>query len=468
MGSVAVGNEALRYSESAFQGQIGVARRDITPPVGIRDRLWGAVVNDVYEGIHRPLTVTALALLQRDLRERVVLICLDLGGWQTTDEEWALRGAVLDATGLSEASLMVCCSHTHAAPSLSLEGIDVPGGDLVAGYANSVRTAAVDVAKQALDTAVPGILTFANGSCSLAQDRDLDLGDTYACGFNPKGSPDSTVVVGRATDLSGRPLATVVNYACHPTTLAWQNHLVSPDYVGAMRETVEQATDDVPCLFMQGASGDLGPRLQYTDDVRVADANGRQLGLSVLAALAGMLNPGRTLDFAGVVESGTKLAVWEQVERSVPQEIAASKILVSVPLKDIEEWRAVEEAWKELPSNVRAERARRRTYLRREIERDPKIPVWVWIIGDAVLVAFPHEAYSQIQQRLRAAFEERVVVFANLTNGAGIGYLPVRGAYASPDIYQSWQTPYAPGALEILEDAIVAKLESVLSAPPSE
>ena len=26
----------------------------------------------------------------------------------------------------------------------------------------------------------------------------------------------------------------------------------------------------MPCLFMQGASGDLGPRLQYTDDVRVA------------------------------------------------------------------------------------------------------------------------------------------------------------------------------------------------------
>ena len=77
-----------------------------------------------------------------------MLICVDLGGWQTTEEEWALRGAVLDATELSEANLMVCCSHTHAAPSLSPEGIDVPGGDLVAGYAESVRSAVVDVAKR--------------------------------------------------------------------------------------------------------------------------------------------------------------------------------------------------------------------------------------------------------------------------------------------------------------------------------
>ena len=120
-----------------------------------------------------------------------------------------------------------------------------------------------------------------------------------------------------------------------------------------------------------------------------------------------MLNPGCALGFAGLVESGTKLAVWEQVEHSVPQKIAASKVLVSVPLKDIEEWRAVEKAWKELPGNVRTERVRRRAYLRREIEHDPQIPVWVWVIGDAVLVAFPHEAYSQIQQRLRATFKKR-------------------------------------------------------------
>ena len=32
-----------------------------------------------------------------------------------------------------------------------------------------------------------------------------------------------------------------MNYACHPTTLAWQNTLISPDYVGAC-EVIERET----------------------------------------------------------------------------------------------------------------------------------------------------------------------------------------------------------------------------------
>ena len=69
----------------------------------------------------------------------------------------------------------------------------------------------------------------------------------------------------------GLTLGTVVNYACHPTTLAWQNTLISPDYVGALREVVERATE-APCLFLQGASGDLGPREGFVGDAEVADA----------------------------------------------------------------------------------------------------------------------------------------------------------------------------------------------------
>ena len=38
---------------------------------------------------------------------------------------------------------------------------------------------------------------------------------------------------------NSKAVAVVVNYACHPTTLAWQNTLISPDYPGALRELVE-------------------------------------------------------------------------------------------------------------------------------------------------------------------------------------------------------------------------------------
>ena len=38
----------------------GTARVDITPPVGMYHRMWGAAIHDRSTGVHRPLTATAL------------------------------------------------------------------------------------------------------------------------------------------------------------------------------------------------------------------------------------------------------------------------------------------------------------------------------------------------------------------------------------------------------------------------
>src|SRR4029078_10012279 len=104
----------------------------------------------------------------------------------------------------------------------------------------------------------------------------------------------------------------VVNYACHPTTLAWKNTLISPDYVGAMRQIVEEKCGG-PCLFLQGASGDLGPREGYVGDAAVADRNGGQLGYAVLSALESMPQAGTQFTYAGPVVSGATLGTWKHI-----------------------------------------------------------------------------------------------------------------------------------------------------------
>ena len=111
----------------------------------------------------------------------------------------------------------------------------------------------------------------------------------------------------------GEVVATVVNYACHPTTLAWDSRARSPDYVGSMRETV-QARYPAPCLFLQGASGDLGPRDGFVGDPAVADRNGRWLGYAALTALESTLPPQHELSYAGGVASGTTIGVWKTSE----------------------------------------------------------------------------------------------------------------------------------------------------------
>jgi hypothetical protein len=51
-----------RLATPQFQCLAGISRRDITPPVGIYHRMWGAALHDQATGVHRPLTATVLRL----------------------------------------------------------------------------------------------------------------------------------------------------------------------------------------------------------------------------------------------------------------------------------------------------------------------------------------------------------------------------------------------------------------------
>ena len=54
--------EDVRFVET-FQSRcrFGLAQADITPPVGIYHRMWGAASHDRSTGVHRPLTASAVA-----------------------------------------------------------------------------------------------------------------------------------------------------------------------------------------------------------------------------------------------------------------------------------------------------------------------------------------------------------------------------------------------------------------------
>ena len=65
----------------------GLARRDVTPPVGIYNRNWGAAAGDVATGIHMPLYTTGLALACAAGGDgpTLLLVTVDLG-WLLKEE----------------------------------------------------------------------------------------------------------------------------------------------------------------------------------------------------------------------------------------------------------------------------------------------------------------------------------------------------------------------------------------------
>jgi hypothetical protein len=347
---------------------------------------------------------------------------------------------------------MIACIHTHAGPSLCTEDADKPGGAHIAPYLHSLAEELAGAACEAVNRLRPGTLTWTTGRCDLAANRDLPEpgGTRMICGFNPAAPADDTVLVGRATNAAGDLVATIVNYACHPTTLAWENRLISPDYVGAMRELVESHTNGTPCVFLQGASGELAPREQYTGDTAIADANGRRLGYAVLSALESMLPPRTVLAYAGVVESGAPLATWRRREYEPPDRLAASQVDVELPLKPLPSEAELRRDLDNCTDRALAERLRRKLRVIRQVGSGPTclIPAWIWQVGHSVFVGHPNEAYSDLQVALRKRFSDHAVVVMNLVNGA-CGYLSPPELY-DRDIYQVWQSPFDRQALPCL------------------
>lgn len=396
-----------------------------------------------------------------------MLLALDLGWWRSATDEHEFVSALARATALPAERLLVAMSHTHAGPSLSRGDADKPGGQLIADYRERLQKAAAAACADAIATRAPAVITWATGHCDLACRRDYFDGSRYVCGYDPEGRADATLLVGRVTDAGGSVIATILNYACHPTTLGPLNRQLSPDFVGAAREVVEGATGGAPCLFLQGASGELGPRESYSGDVAVADRNGRTLGWAGLAAISNLLPPATGLGYRGPLESGATLAIWQRQASRPSTTLHASSVTVELPLKDRATIDRITASWSALDDRVRLEREARRTALLASLPGDSvAVTARIWRVGDALLVAQPDEAYSIFQRELRAAAGGRPVLVLNVAGGPSHGYLPPAAAYDhEADLYQVWQTPFGRGALELLTEQVRRAL--VVAAGPS-
>lgn len=462
--------------------QVGFARGDVTPPAGIYHRMWGAALHDRATGVHRPLTATALWLAPLGGGEAQVVIGIDHCLLES-DEIALIRERVSAATGIAPETVQIAMSHTHGSGWLSRSRAHLPGGDLIGPYLDRVANVCATLAKEASASARPATLLYGTARCSLAAHRDFwdDATKQFVCGFNPAGPADDTVLVAKAVADGGAVLGTVINYACHPTTLAWENTLVSPDYVGAMREVVERHTG-APCLFLQGASGDLGPRDGYVGDPAVADRNGRQLGFAALSGLEALPPPGTRFEYAGQVLSGATLGTWQHRSLDTAQDAwTCRRITVPVPYRvdlptaaetraELAKWEAAEAAARAANDAARVRDCRAKAeQMTRQLARLASLPagktypldVAVFRLGGAVWVLAPGEFYQTFQTTLRARFPGTAIVVATVTNGWQPGYLPAAASYGY-GIYQEVIAAVGPEGLETVIEAVTGEVRGMV------
>lgn len=451
--------------------------------------MWGAATHDRSEGIHRPLRATLLRLEapEADSHSAPLLwLSLDLCLFGPPEVE-LVKNEIRAALGRDEDALVIVFSHTHGAGLLTLDRQTLPGGEAIPDYLRAIGRQAARAIEQTVHELVPAHVVYGNGWCDLAAHRDLwdRQRHEFVCGYHPDGPTDGTVLVARVTDTAGKPLAQFVNYACHPTTLAWDNRLVSPDFIGAMREVVERETG-APCFFIQGASGDLGPVEGFVGDVAVADRNGRQLGFAALSALTALPPSGTQYEYAGAVVSGATIGTWRHIpitgDRAkavqlwnhrrwiLPLEYRPELPTIEQVHAERQQWEAEERKALEQGDAGHARQARamleRQTRMLARLEQLPPGPHYpyridLWRMGDALWVAVPGELYSLFQVELRAAFPSRPIVVATMAQGWGPSYIPTAETYGK-GIYQESIAIVAPGSLEKIIDEVRAAIACLL------
>ena len=249
--------------------RVGVAETDVTPEKPTPMWGYGARHDKLSEGVLDRLKAKAVVIQAGEAK--LAIVGMDLGRGPTPTMMDRIRDLV---SPRKINNVLICGSHTHHGPVIELT--DRPGcgqgkfDDAVA-YART------------LPDRIAGAILEADGKLEPAQirigDRELALNRNRHAKREPK-PVDPRLTVVRFDRPDGQPLAVLVHFAAHPVMTPGEVLKFSADYPGALRSTVEQRLK-VPCLFIQGAAGNLSPNPGKPAD-RSPEAFGRTLGLQAL------------------------------------------------------------------------------------------------------------------------------------------------------------------------------------------
>ena len=458
------------------QLKAATARAVITPPVGITHANWGAQTHIRAEGIDLDLWATVLVVANG--QTQVAIIDLDLGNCPMSFVT-ATREAITKLTGIQANHIRISASHTHSAGSLAPAWFP-DGKEMMPAYINSLPERIAGAVWEAQCNLRRARIAAGLGHSEVAVNRRLWHPEQkrIILGRNWDGFADHELVVARIDDEQEQPIATVANYSCHPTIMAYGNSLVTPDYPGVLRRTVEDIIGG-KCLFLQGAAGNVHPKESFSN--RSADYHrvGRLLGLEAGKVALGLDTLPRTEKLLEVLESGAELGIYVDEADSEPDGtlLVAAKT-IELPLIDLPSIEGATADFEQKSADLAEARlkgdkkeiqrcsglARRISMKLRNIrnyhgKKTASIELQAMRIGCLALVCMPGEPFVEIGAEIRHQSPFQNTMFSGYSNGR-FTYIPMEYDYESGG-YGVWNSPVAQGAAEKVIDESLALLREI-------
>lgn len=457
----------------------GVGRADITPPIGISHAGWGAALHEKAEGIDMPLYSTSLYLKSETTNEEIIFIDLDLC-IITDDLDNDIRDKVTNFFPIKRENIRISVSHTHAGPALG-DGVWLEGGkEYVESYKILLPELVFKSVNDSINNSVRTRIGIKKGHCDInINRRPSDNNGNFFTGRNWEGVVDREVTVIGFDDIHGKPIATIVDYACHPTILGPENKLISPDYPGHMRFTVEENIGGL-CLFLQGSAGNQGPVHTFLGDVEIARKAGKILGLEA-SKLRTQLDPfNREEKLIEIVPSGADLGMYEDIPLGEPSDIIKIRNKkIHLNSLDFPDLLKAEELYQESLDNLNVARksgdtslvkslvskTKRANFIKNlsKISQSGKVELWIqtFRVGDVIFQSIPAEPFAETGIGIKQTDLNGIkIIFSGYSNGS-LGYLPMIDAYEEGG-YEPRNTPFAAGSAEIVEEICIEELRELI------
>ena len=454
----------------------GTGRSDITPAPGTPQGGWGAQLHQRGIAADMPFFATALVLAQASTQ--AAIIDVDAIGFDAVFTDRILQ-EIEKLCGLPRSHIRLSCTHTHSGPNTFRLAMIREGLDMVQAYLDQLPGRIAGAVWQAQHSLHPVRRAAAVGSSAINANRRVRLTDgRMGVGVNEEGLVDRTVRVVRFDNEQGQAVATLLHYACHPTTIAWQSQHFTPDYPGAARQVMERELGG-HCLFLQGAAGNLGPRLGFTGDLNVYRKAGLILGLEgARLALEIETRPARR-SVRGFQESGAPIALYNY--DPLPEDECLLRVayeMTPLPLRAFPSPADAEAEAERLRSECSHMRAqgtepeiRIATALATQAGMQADLarllhgkthtgwPLQTIRIGPVALIAVAGEPFAETGMEIAARSPFAHTLFSGYTNG-GFGYIPTRQAFHEGG-YEITVSPFSEEAAEVLCAAALHQLNQM-------
>ncbi|MBN2316823.1 MAG: hypothetical protein JXM79_23040 [Sedimentisphaerales bacterium] len=148
--------------------------------------------------------------------------------------------------GVPPENILIGATHTHSAPDCY--GFPDQSGKTTADlhYLNSVCEKLADAINETVKKLQPSVVKIATGKAR----------GKIAYNYYAEQLYDPRCDVIQFLDVQHKPIATLVNYACHPEVIGPNQGILCPDYVGPLYDRIREQNGGIG-LFMNGALGGM-------------------------------------------------------------------------------------------------------------------------------------------------------------------------------------------------------------------